>query len=385
MSTQDTHIPVQRTRCKTNRPSSWGSPLLDALDRLLGGGMKRRRFTAVLMALAALESMLVANALDAVMPAGMPYRLSIMAGMTAVIVGLPMVIFTLNIIQRLERTKQASRDQANLLDERNTALARAKADLQIRAAALEQARLRAEEANRAKSEFLANMSHELRTPLNAILGFSEMIMRQEVLFGEICSKRTEEYARSVHRSGAHLLSLVNDLLDLSRIEAGQSDLAPEPVVVADLMGELVTTFTPQAACRNQVIALHNECTAKTVTADPRALYQILVNLLSNALKYSGEGQTVRIEISETEGQIVFSVADEGIGMTREETMLVLKPFTRLSQAHIASGDSCGLGLSIVNALVTLHGGTFALDSAKGVGTTARVCLPADIEQGERVA
>jgi len=349
------------------------SPVLEIVDHVIGGAA-RWQLAVVMITLAAVQSVLIANCLDMILPAMTPARFSVTAFLTAVIVGLPIGMFTLDTIQRLERTKRASRDQAAILDDRNTALARAQADLRRRAEALENARLRAEEANTAKSEFLANMSHELRTPLNAIIGFSEMTVRQENLFGDFCTERTKDYAETVYRSGTHLLSLVNDLLDLSRIEAGNCDLTFEPVDIVDLMRDVESSLTTQATKRDQSIEIDHSAAPATVMADARAIRQIMVNLVSNALKYSHEGQAVHVEIRALDGGVLFQVTDRGIGMTPEETVHVLAPFARLSQAHIASGDSCGLGLSIVDALVEMHGGTLTLDSEKGTGTTASVRL-----------
>jgi len=351
---------------------------LDGVDRLVGGA-DRWQLAAALIVLAAVEAIFVGNGLDATLPASVPFRFSVMAFLTALIVGMPMVLFTLDALSRLERSKRASRHQATLLDDRNIALARAKGDLQIRAAALDDARIRAEMANAAKSDFLANMSHELRTPLNAILGFSEMTARQDVLFGGFCPDRTRDYAEAVHTSGKHLLSLVDDLLDLARIEAGKVDLVLERVSVETLLKDVTASLAPQASKRDQIIEIDIGNASRTVFADPRALHQILSNLASNALKYSKPGQRIRIRVTDDSDTPTtsFSVMDEGIGMTQDEAAIVIDPFTRISKAHIASGDSCGLGLSIVNALVALHGGILTLESEKGVGTTARVCLPVE--------
>ncbi len=347
------------------------SPVLEVVDRVIGGAT-RWHLSVALLLIAALEAMVIANGVDTILPAEIAYRFSIMAFLTAIMVGLPLVIFTLDTIQRLDRTRRESRDQARMLDDRNAALAEAKADLHMRATALEEARWRAEEANAAKSEFLANMSHELRTPLNAIIGFSEMSLRQETLFGDFSQERTLEYAETVYRSGKHLLSLVDDLLDLSRIEAGSYDLTLEAVDLSDLIRDVKASLAHQATSRNQTIEVDRHGAPKAVMADARAIRQIMINLVSNALKYSDEGQSVRIAMSGEGADVLFRVIDEGIGMAPAETAQVLAPFARLSQAHIASGDSCGLGLSIVDALVAMHGGTLTLDSEKGVGTTASV-------------
>jgi len=363
-------MPARKRTVAASMPNR--SPVLDAVDRLLGGA-KRRHLGAVMIALACIEAVLVANFLVMLFPENFPYRFSVMAFLTALIVGAPMMLFTLDALHRLERARRAARAQAVLLDDSNRELTGAKAALLVRADDLDRARIVAEQANAAKSHFLADMSHELRTPLNAVLGFSEMNARQEALFGGFDPDRTTQYARAVHESGTQLLSLVNDLLDLARIEAGHADLTPEPVAVGPLVADVARSLMPTASKRRQTIETRMADAPETVHADPRAIRQILGNLASNALKYSDEGQ--RIVLSATgdgAGGTVFAVTDEGIGMTRDEIAIVLDPFIRLSKSHIARGESCGLGLSIVDALVTLHGATLTLESEKGVGTTARV-------------
>ncbi len=337
-----------------------------------------RHLGVAVVCIAVVEAVFLANVLEAVLKGWVPFHVTAVTTLTTLIVSTPLVAISISTIFRLDGARKAYCEQAVLLDQRNSELDRAKSDLQARAIALEEERRKADAANRAKSEFLANMSHELRTPLNAILGFSEMLGQQDTLFGGISSQRTEEYAGAIHGSGKHLLLLVNDLLDLARIEAGRQELFPESVEVEALIGEVILSLLPQTTLRGQTVETCLAHSPESLIADPRAMHQIVLNLLSNALKYSDEDTTVRVEVSGDARGTTISVIDRGIGMTREEAEIVLTPFARLSAVHIASGDSCGLGLSIVKALIDLHGGTLMLESEKGVGTTARVFIPADI-------
>ena len=335
---------------------------------------------------AAIPAMVVARGFYGLFGVSLPEHVDAVSGLSAITVATPLVILCVFTIRRLDTARTDFRDQAIVLDQRNAELAVAEAQLrevnetlesrvQKRTAALEKARLVAEEANAAKSNFLANMSHELRTPLNAIIGFSDMLRQRWMLFGESCDDRIDDYAESIHGSGGILLSLVDDLLDLARIEAGRVDIVPEHLCIERLLNDAILPLSPQAEARGQRIETHIDCASQYVVADARAIRQVLVNLLSNALKFSSEESTVRVTVVDDAGGVSFRVTDTGIGMTDEEAQSAVKPFSRLSEAHIAAGQSIGLGLSIVTALAALHDGSFALESVKGEGTTAILHLP----------
>lgn len=280
---------------------------------------------------------------------------------------------------RLRTTKKALTERISELDAVQRELREARDMLEIRVRErtidLEEARLGAEKANRTKSIFLANMSHELRTPLNAIIGYSQLIRDRQALFGEVPEQRIDEYGSAIHRSGIHLLSMVTDLLDLSKIECGRSDLVPENLSVDAMIAEAVECLHGKAVEKAQRIEVHSSASSGKAFADRRALHQILINLLSNALKYSQKAAVIRIEARDEGEETVFVISDTGAGMTPEESRRAIMPFERLSNAHIAANESTGLGLSIVEGLVRMHGGRLDIASEKGVGTSVSVRLP----------
>jgi two-component system cell cycle sensor histidine kinase PleC len=258
---------------------------------------------------------------------------------------------------------------------RREATARAELErLRSELAAAQAARVAAEDASRAKSTFLATMSHELRTPLNAILGFSE-VMKTEVM-GPLANPIYKDYAGNIHDSGAHLLHLINDLLDLSRIEAGRYELYEEDVRLADIVDDCCRLLALKAEARS--IAIEVDCTGELppVRADERAMRQVCLNLLTNAVKFTPDGGTVRVALSEdgSRWQSV-TVVDSGPGMSDEEIALVLEPYRQGSAARRSGEHGTGLGLPIVHRLVKLHGGRFVLGSKPGHGTQAVVALP----------
>jgi len=368
---------------------------LNRFDRMLAR-VDRRAFCVLMLAAAALPAMIVARGFYWMFGGPIPAYLDAVSGLSAITVATPLVMLCVCTIRRLDTARSDFRHQTIVLDQRNAELAAAEARLreingtlesrvQVRTAALEKARLVAEEANAAKSDFLANMSHELRTPLNAILGFSDMLRQRRMLFGVACDDRVDDYAEAIHGSGGMLLSLVDDLLDLARIEAGRVDIVPEHLCIERLMGDAILPLESQADARGQRIETHIDCASRYVVADARATRQVLVNLLSNALKFSPEGSVVRMTVLDETGGVSFRVSDSGIGMTPEEARSAVKPFSRLSEAHITAGQSIGLGLSIVTALAALHGGSFALESVKGEGTTAILHLPNAAGRALRVA
>lgn len=228
---------------------------------------------------------------------------------------------------------------------------------------------RAEEANRAKSSFVANMSHELRTPLNAIIGFST-VMKSEIL-GPMQNERYLSYVSDIADSGEHLLSLVNDVLDISRVEANKMELSPERVGLRQEIDRLVDMFREQLADRDfRRVAGGPE----TVTADSRALRQMLMNLLSNAIKFSGKGDSITLETGRTETAETFiAVEDTGRGIRDDELAKVMEPFGRAGDVDVTPGT--GLGLPLTRQLAELHGGHLELSSAYGKGTRVSIFLP----------
>ncbi|HEY8032113.1 MAG TPA: ATP-binding protein [Methylocella sp.] len=236
------------------------------------------------------------------------------------------------------------------------------------------ARRRAEAANLAKSRFLATMSHELRTPLNAILGFSE-VMKGE-LFGSHAVASYKEYSNDIHASGQHLLMLINEILDLSRIEAGRFDLKEEAVALPQLVEDGRHLLGLRANKRQITIELAIEQDLPRIWADERAIRQVILNLLSNAIKFTPHGGMIKIRIGWTAsgGQYV-AVRDSGPGIPQDEIPIVMSSFGRGTHAQKNAEEGSGLGLPIVKGLVELHGGTFTLKSKLCEGTEVIVIIP----------
>ncbi|NIJ48375.1 sensor histidine kinase [Rhizomicrobium electricum] len=247
-----------------------------------------------------------------------------------------------------------------------------------------EARDLSEEANRAKSRFLANMSHELRTPLNAIIGFSEVMMQE--MFGRLGSPKYVEYSGLVHESGNHLLELINGILDMSKIEAGKFELSEE-VFDLSAVAEASVRFVKLAAERSGV-ALKTAVSpqAATIFADKRAMKQILVNLLSNGVKFTPKGGDVTIYAGLDSKGIEIAVVDTGVGIPEKDLVRLGQPFEQVEGEHVRKKEGTGLGLSLVKALAAMHGGEAVIESTLGVGTTVRVRLPyaAVGEDGERM-
>ena len=238
----------------------------------------------------------------------------------------------------------------------------------------DEARRRAEGANLAKSRFLATMSHELRTPLNAILGFSE-VMKGE-LFGPHGVPAYKEYSNDIHASGQHLLMLINEILDLSRVEAGRYELKEEPVSLPDVVEECRRLLSMRAKSRNLVITETLDEGLPRIWADERAVRQITLNLLTNAIKFTPHAGLIVIKAGWTSsgGQYV-SIRDTGPGIPADEIPVVLSSFGRGSLAHKNAEEGTGLGLPIVKGLVEMHGGQFRLTSEMRQGTEAVVIFP----------
>jgi signal transduction histidine kinase len=237
-----------------------------------------------------------------------------------------------------------------------------------------QARSQAELANRAKGDFLANMSHELRTPLNAIIGFSEVIANE--IFGPIKNTKYVEYLKDIHDSSLHLLSIINDVLDMAKIEAGRIELCKEAVNVRAVLGDAVRMLQKRAAASNVELVTELPANDIVLWADERAIKQVLLNVLANAVKFSNpQGQVHTRAFVEASGSLVIEVEDHGIGMTEEEQQRALQPFGQAKAVTTRNYGGTGLGLPITKGLIEAHHGTLTLRSRAGEGTCARITLP----------
>ncbi len=238
---------------------------------------------------------------------------------------------------------------------------------------LAHARDTALQASRAKSDFLANMSHELRTPLNAVIGFSELMYNQ--LFGPIGSARYVEYAGDIHASGRHLLELINDILDLSKAEAGRIELRDDEVDFADLVERCLRMVRGRATKAGVALEARLPEIPVTLKADALRLKQVLLNLLTNAIKFTPEGGRVVLAAEQTPGGFAISVADSGIGIADSDLERVMEPFGQAQDERVRDKEGTGLGLPLAKHLVELHKGTLTLASELGRGTTVTATLP----------
>ncbi|MFZ1991021.1 MAG: PAS domain-containing protein [Alphaproteobacteria bacterium] len=232
----------------------------------------------------------------------------------------------------------------------------------------------AQAANEAKSRFIANMSHELRTPLNAIIGFSE-VMNGEI-YGPLGSEKYREYASDIHKSGQHLLSLINDILSISRLEIGKAELKDEEINLSELVKRCGRWISGHALEGGVELKEDIEPDVPNLRADQRSMTQVLLNLLSNAVKFTPRGGRVTIAAKVmSDGGVELSVRDTGIGMTREKIERIGTPFLQFEDGHARRFEGAGLGLSIAKRLMELHGGTLTVTSTVGAGTTASIHMP----------
>ncbi|MEP9385942.1 PAS domain S-box protein [Mesorhizobium sp. KR9-304] len=239
---------------------------------------------------------------------------------------------------------------------------------------LTQARAVAERASSHKSDFLARVSHEIRTPLNAIIGFSELMLDER--FGPVANDRYRDYLRDINRSGNHVLDLVNDLLDISKIEAGQQEMAYEAVSVNETLAETVAMMQPQANRERVIIRSSFASKLPDVVADLRSVRQIALNILSNAVRYTQAGGQVIVSTAyEAGGEVVMRVRDTGIGMTPAEIEQALKPFKQINSLKHTRGDGTGLGLPLTKAMVEANRAKFSIHSTPGEGTLVEVAFP----------
>ncbi len=245
-------------------------------------------------------------------------------------------------------------------------------DNAIRTQQLYLEKIGAEAANRTKSDFLANMSHELRTPLNAIIGFSEVI--QKAIIGPL-SERYRAYGADIFSSGTHLLGLINDILDLSKLEAGQFELHEEDVDIREAIEASMLLVGPQAEKSRVELSKAIDENLAFIRADDRRIRQILINLLSNAVKFTTEGGKIRVASFGTNAGLAIAVSDTGIGMASEEIPKALEEFGQIDSKISRQFAGTGLGLPLAKHLIELHGGTLTIKSQINVGTTVTIVLP----------
>jgi two-component system cell cycle sensor histidine kinase PleC len=276
-----------------------------------------------------------------------------------------------NEAKLLESESRLLRTVSDLRTSRETLQVQAQQLAELAERYLEQ-KADAESANQAKTEFLAKMSHELRTPLNAVIGFAEIM--QDEMFGPLGSARYKEYSRDIHASGHYLLSVINDILDMSKIEAGRMDLDAAPLAVDEAVGRAVGIMGEQARKKGLGLSV-NATPGLIVPADSRALHQILLNVLQNAIKFTPHGGTINVRVRDAGGAVNIFVEDTGIGIPAAALAKVGKPFEQVENEFNRSHKGSGLGLAIARSLAELHGGGLRIRSQPGSGTVVLIHLP----------
>lgn len=335
----------------------------------------------------ATTALLIASALAVMVVSSIP--LAVYAGLSPVVLGIMVFFWDRRDIDSMTMAAMAAAAQLFFIFLANRLYASSVATISFRAekdaliaeletanANSDEARRKAEEANLAKSRFLATMSHELRTPLNAILGFSE-VMKNEI-FGTHANAAYKEYSGDIHGSGQHLLNLINEILDLSRIEAGKYELNEEALSLVAIVEDCRHMLALRAKAKGQTIRQHAEPDLPRVWADERAMRQAILNILSNAIKFTPQGGEITIKVGWTAaGGQYTTITDTGPGIPENEIPIVMQSFGRGSLAIKTAEQGSGLGLPIVKGLVDLHGGGFMLKSRPRAGTEVTITLPAE--------
>jgi signal transduction histidine kinase/HAMP domain-containing protein len=247
--------------------------------------------------------------------------------------------------------------------------------LKDREAALKQAKEDAETANHAKSQFLANMSHELRTPLNAVIGFSEIIASE--MMGPVGLPKYKEFANDILSSGRHLLELINDILDCAKLQSGKMALRLEATAIGEVVDSAVRMVRTEADNAHIRLTCHIDANIGPINADPIRLRQVLLNLLSNSIKFTPAHGLIAVTARQGADAIRVAVSDTGIGMAEEDIPKALEPFTQIEESLARKHGGTGLGLALSKMLVESHGGTLAIESTRGIGTTVSFVLPVD--------
>ena len=310
--------------------------------------------SAVLVGVAVLLAQGAHEAFSALRGAPYSAALALEVVVVTVIVATPIIVYAQLIIRQLANSRRAIKQVTEHL-----------------AIAVDAA----EQANVAKSQFLANMSHELRTPLNAIIGFSEMIESQQ--FGPVGNERYIDYVKDIAKSGHHLLSIINDILDLSKIEAGRASIQDEEEFnLAAVIEATIRMVRPLAERGHVAIEASLECRGLRLIAVERMVCQILLNLLSNAIKFTPAGGHVNVSaVGTPDGGLLIAVADTGLGMAPHEIKIALTPFGQIRNAQSRKHAGTGLGLPLAKAMMEMHAGSLRVASVPGQGTTVSLLFP----------
>jgi signal transduction histidine kinase len=326
---------------------------LAGVNRLLGR-LSLRMATAVLVAVAIVGA-LALHWLLGLIPGLEPDRgVYISASIVTILVATPIIAYAQNLIRSLRDSRRVLKRMTERL-----------------AVALDEA----ERASQAKSSFVANMSHELRTPLNAIIGFSDVIRSASI--GPVGNPRYLDYAKDIHDSGVHLLGIINEILDLAKIESGRAlPEKPEPFALVPMLEQAVRVTAPLAQKQGVAVTVEvAEHGGVELLAVERVMRQIVLNILSNAVKFTPAGGTVRMSLDLSDGGLAVQIADTGIGMSAEDIKVALTPFGQVDNALSRQHAGTGLGLPLAKAMMELAGGRLAIKSAPGRGTTVSMIFP----------